>query len=442
MKMEIQRFSRYIYDQRLFVQQERKVQMSHKHHKGQQTFDIILWGATGFVGKILADWLWPRYGKTDKIRLALGGNNRPELEALREELKADHRLPLIVGDALDRPFLDAMVKKAAVIVSTVGPYAQLGSELVAACAANGTDYCDLSGETQWMRRMIDAHQKTAESSGARIVHACGFDSIPSDMGVYFLQNEAMKRFGHPMQQVKMRIKSMRGGFSGGTVASILNIVEEARRDRETIKIMKNPYALAPEGMRDGVRQPGVAVYEYDPDSQSWVAPFVMAAVNTRVVHRSNALTGYAWGKDFKYDEALMTGPGLYGRLRAAAVAGATGAFLMGGAIGPARTLLKMTLLPKPGEGPSAEKRKLGFFKLHFTGSAADGNRLNAIVTGDSDPGYGSTPKMLGESAVCLLKDISKDDMKGGFWTPSTAMGETLLHRLTDSAGLTFSIAET
>lgn len=411
--------------------------MSKQYSEASQEVDIVLWGASGFVGRLLADYLWPRYGATGEIRFAIGGRNRSELEALHRDLKADDRLSLIVGDAFDASFLDTLAKKANVIVSTVGPYAKYGSPLVAACVANGTDYCDLSGETQWMHRMINAHQKNAENSGARIVHACGFDSIPFDLGVLFLQNQAKKRFGHPMGQVKMRVKSIRGGASGGTVASILNFIEEVRHDPEVAKIAKNPYALAPEGMRSGIRQPNVSTFEYDADVKSWLAPFVMAAVNTRVVHRSNALMGHAWGKDFKYDEAMMMGDGLKGRIRAASFAGALGAFLMGGYFALTRFVMKKTILPKPGEGPSAENRDTGFYKLHLIGKDARGNQLRVNVTGDRDPGYGSTSKMLGEAAVCLFKDVAKNDLKGGLWTPATAMGQKLIDRLTANAGLTF-----
>lgn len=404
------------------------------------TADIVLWGATGFVGKLLAGYLWPRYGATGEIRMALGGNSKKELEAVHHDLNADDRLPLIIGDAFDAAFLDQLAKQTKLIVSTVGPYAKYGSILVAACAENGTDYCDLSGETQWMYKMINAHQKNAEASGARIVHSCGFDSIPSDLGVLFLQTQAQERFGHPLHQVKLRIKSMRGGASGGTVASILNVIEEIRKDPEVAKIVKNPYALAPDGMRSGIRQPNVTALEYDSDAKSWVGPFVMAAVNTRVVHRSNALLNYAWGKDFKYDEAMMTGNGIMGSIRAASLAGTVGAFIVGGAFAPTRTIMKSTFLPKPGQGPSQKQRENGFYKMLLIGKDLAGNQLRANVTGDRDPGYGSTSKMLGEAAVCLLKDIGKTDIKGGFWTPATAMGQKLIDRLVANAGLTFKVA--
>ena len=411
--------------------------MNKQKHADIPEVDIVLWGAAGFVGRLLAAWLWPKYGASGDVRFALGGRDKPALEAVHRDLKADDRLPLIVGNALDETFMNALTKKARLVVSTVGPYAKYGSTLVAACAANGTDYCDLSGETQWMHRMINAHQNEAEASGARIVHSCGFDSIPSDLGVLFLQTLAQKRFGRPMTDVKLRVKALRGGASGGTVASMLNVIEEIRKDPAVAKIAKNPYALAPEGMRSGVRQPNVSTFEYDKDVGNWVAPFVMAAVNTRVVHRSNALMDYAWGKAFKYDEAMMMGDGLTGRLRAAAFATGIGAFMLGGYFTPTRFLMKKTLLPKPGEGPSPEARESGFYKLYLVGKDADGNEMRVTVKGDRDPGYGSTSKMLGETAMCLLTEIGKKDLNGGFWTPATAMGQKLIDRLSANAGLTF-----
>jgi short subunit dehydrogenase-like uncharacterized protein len=415
--------------------------MSKSSKQTSATADIVLWGATSFVGQLLAAYLWPRYGATNEVRFALGGRSRSKLEAVHRDLNADDRLPLLVGDASDTKFLDTLASNAAVVVSTVGPYARYGSELVAACAANGTDYCDLSGETQWMRRMIDTQHPNAVASGARIVHACGFDSIPSDLGVLFIQDEAQQRFGHPLQQIKLRIKSMRGGVSGGTVASMLNFVEEARRDPAVAKIAKNPFALAPENMRKGVRQPNVSTLQYDSDIDSWVAPFVMAAVNTRVVHRTNALLGHRWGKEFKYDEAVMTGKGVRGAFRAAAFAGGLGAFFTGALFAPTRNLMNRAFLPKPGEGPSPEQQEKGSFKFFLLGSDSKDARLVAMVTGDRDPGYGSTSKMLGEAALCLLKDIDRENVKGGFWTPATAMGQKLIDRLIAHAGLTFEIVK-
>lgn len=401
--------------------------------------DIILWGATSFVGRLLTGYLWPRYGATDEIRMAIGGRSRSRLEEVHRMVNADDRLGMLVGDASDEDFLGTMARNARVVISTVGPYARYGSPLVAACASAGTDYCDLTGEPQWIRRMIDAHQKTAAGSGARIIHTCGFDSIPSDMGVLFLQEEAQKRFGHALPQVKLRVAAIRGGLSGGTVASILNVAEEMRRDPEVVKWAKNPFSLAPEGMRRGVRQPNVSGPAYDRDLDRWVGPFIMAAVNTKVVHRSNALLGYPWGKSFQYDEAMVMGKGIKGAFQATALSSGLGAFFMGALFAPTRFVMKKTFLPKPGEGPSRKERETGFFKLHLIGKDQQGNQLRAMVTGDRDPGYGSTSKMLGESAVCLLKDIDDSSPAGGFWTPASGMGRALINRLTVHAGLTFEI---
>lgn len=403
--------------------------------------DIVIWGATGFVGRLVADYLWRAYGKTGRVRLALGGRRQPELQAVHRDLNADERLRLFVGDALDTGFLDGMTRKARLVISTVGPYARYGFPLVAACAKNGCDYCDLAGEPQWIHRIIRAHQKEAEASGARIVNACGFDSIPSDMGVYFLQKQARQRLGHSLSRVKMLVRAIRGGASGGTVASILNLVEESRRYPEVNRILKNPYSLAPGGMQTGVRQPGVSRPQFDPDADSWVAPFVMAAVNTRIVHRSNALADYYYGSNFKYHEAVLTGKGVKGRLRAVRFSVLTGGFFAAAAFAPARKLMQKLILPEPGQGPSPEKQEKGFYKLDFIGKDDAGNRMQATVEGDQDPGYGSTRKMLAESAVCLLNDIPEHETGGGFWTPSTAMGEKLIQRLVSNAGLSFKIQE-
>lgn len=401
--------------------------------------DIVLWGATSFVGQLLVQYLWPRYGATGEVRFALGGRNRSKLESVRRKVDADDRLAILVGDAADEGFLNDLTRNTRVVVSTVGPYARYGSPLVGVCAKNGTDYCDLTGEPQWMRRMIDANQKVAEESGARIVHSCGFDSVPSDLGVLFLQQEAQSRFSHGLEQVKMRVGAMRGGLSGGTVASILNLVAELRRDPAVARIAKNPYALAPEGMRKGIRQDNVSTLAYDRDLQKWIGPFIMAAVNTRVVHRTHALLGRPWGQEFRYDEAMVMGVGLKGAFRGATFAGGLSAFFLGAAFSPTRSLMKTTILPKPGEGPSPEEQESGFYKLVFIGKDRKENHLRVWVTGDRDPGYGSTSKMLGESAVCLLQDIAPGDLPGGFWTPATAMGQKLTDRLTANAGVSFEV---
>jgi len=402
-------------------------------------FDVVLMGATGFTGRLVAEHLLARHGADGDLRWALAGRNQAKLEEIRATLgEGAASLPLITADSHDRESLDAMVKRTRVVCTTVGPYALHGSELVAACCAHGTDYCDLSGEVPWMRKMIDKHAEAAKKSGARIVHCCGFDSIPSDMGVWFLQNAARERFGKPLERVRLRVKAAKGGLSGGTFASMLNIVEESRRDGETAKVLKNPYALCPPDARKGPRQPYVSGPKFDAAIDSWMAPFIMAAINTRVVHRANALQDFAYGKGFRYDEAVLTGKGLGGRAKATMVSLGMGAFALGAAMGPTRSLLNKTVLPKPGEGPSPEQRKAGFFNIVVEGRTSEGSALRARVKGDRDPGYGSTSKMIGEAAVCLARDIG-DDVGGGFWTPATALNGKLLERLQANAGVTFEI---
>jgi len=400
--------------------------------------DIVVFGATSFVGQILCRYLWRRHGASGSLSWALAGRSLPKLQELRSALGAGaEALPLIVADAADEQALRALCASTRVVVSTVGPYALYGSPLVKVCAETGTDYCDLTGEVQWIARMIAEHEATARRTGARIVHCCGFDSVPSDLGVHFLEEQAQQRFGAPCVSVRLRVKSMRGAASGGTVASMLNVVKESVRDPAVRRLMSNPFALCPEG--SPVRQPNVAFAEYAEDAQSWVAPFVMAGINTRVVHRSNALAGAAYGRHFRYDESMMTGPGLKGRATAMAVAAGLGGFLAAAAVPPSRYLLERFVVPKPGEGPSPEAQERGNYDFRFFGHTEAGQSLTVKVTGDRDPGYGSTGKILGEAAVCLALDTPKADFPGGFWTPATVLGARLRERLVAHAGLTFEV---
>ncbi len=401
-------------------------------------FDLIVFGATSFVGKILCRYLLEQYGMGGTLKWAAAARSKPKLEALRSDLgAAAHSLTLFSAEAADDASLNALCEQARVIVSTVGPYALHGQSLVRACAESGTDYCDITGETQWIHRMLHLYENAARASGARIVHCCGFDSLPSDLGVLFTQNEARKRWGQPSARVKMRIKA-RGGFSGGTVLSLLNVIEEAANDSSLRKTLGNPYALCPAGQTQGPRQPDVKGPVYDEGAKSWVAPFVMSSINTRIVHRTNALTGHAYGASFLYDEAMLCGSGVKGALRAGAIATAVGAILVMGSVKPLRSLAEKTLLPAPGEGPSPEAQAKGFFEARFIATSPTGEHLRTRVRGDRDPGYGSTGKMLGEAAVCLATEVPKEK-GGGFWTPATLLGEPLIERLNTRAGVTFSI---
>ena len=282
--------------------------------------DLVAFGATSFVGKILCRYLWDEFGAQDEMKWAAAGRSKAKLEELRSSFGANTgTLPLVIADAADEASLGELCASTRVVVSTVGPYALYGEPLIKACAESGTDYCDLSGEVQWIRRMVQRYEAIARKSGARIVHCCGFDSIPSDLGVHFLQRQAMKRLGAPCTRVKMRVKAMRGEFSGGTVASLMNVVKEAAADPALRKELADPYSLCPPGSAPKVRQPDVRWAEFDSDFGSWVAPFVMSGINTRIVQRTNALSGQAYGADFTYDEAMLMGRGLKGRFAATAL---------------------------------------------------------------------------------------------------------------------------
>lgn len=399
------------------------------------SFDIIVFGATSFVGQIMTRYMSEAF-RDGSIRWAIAGRSETKLTALRDEVGMPD-LDMIVADATDAAALAALCARTKVVISTVGPYALYGDDLVKACAESGTHYCDLSGEPQWIRKMQRQHAAAANASGALIVHCCGFDSIPSDLGVHVLQQAAIATSGQPLNRINMRVVKMKGGPSGGTVASIINMVKEMTTDADLRKEMKDPYSLCPPDHGFSARQPDVGV-AFDADYGSWTAPFVMAAINTRVVHRSNALSGAAYGTDFLYEEAVVTGKGGRGKRMARAMKWGMGGFMAALVVPPIRWGLEKFVLPKPGEGPSEKEQLEGEFDLLFMGETDAGEMMQARVTGDRDPGYGSTAKMLAQAAVCLAKDIP-DGTEGGFWTPATLMGDALVTRLRDHAGLTFEI---
>ncbi|WP_175688942.1 saccharopine dehydrogenase family protein [Burkholderia anthina] len=377
--------------------------------------DLVVFGATSFVGQILTRYLseyLPGSGET--LRWAIAGRSAPKLRALRDSLgAAGQALPIVVADAADEAQLRALCAQTRVVVSTVGPYALYGEPLVRTCAQTGTDYCDLTGETQWIKRMIERYEPAARQSGV------------------------------PATQVTMRVRTLKGGASGGTVASVINVVREAAADPALRRELLDPYALCPKDHRFTVRQHAVRSAEFDRDGGTWIAPFVMAAINERVVHRSNALADDAYGSRFTYDEAVITGTGLKGRLAALTMVAGLGVFMAGVLIKPVRGLMERFLLPKPGKGPSVAAQQAGRYDLRFFGRADDGRTLRVKVTGDRDPGYGSTGKMLGQAAVGLALDWARDGEKtgrpGGFWTPATMFDARFVERLVRHAGLRFEL---
>jgi short subunit dehydrogenase-like uncharacterized protein len=400
-----------------------------------QEFHVVVYGATGYTGRLVAEHMFKSYGAGGAVAWAIAGRDEAKLRAIRSAIGAPESLPIIVANARDPSSLDAMARRTRAVISTVGPYQIYGEPLVAACARNGSDYVDLCGEPAWMAAMIGKYEAQAGESGARIVFSCGFDSIPFDCGVWFLQQEAQKRFGTPCAKVRGRVRKMKGTFSGGTMASMLATLEAGREDPSIVRTMLNPYALVADAPQ--TRQPTGADVVHD-EGIGWSAPFVMAAINTKNVHRSNALRGWAYGRDFTYDEMQLMGDGAKGeqRARAALKQSRTQMGLL--SFGPTRALLKSFVLPKPGQGPSKRERETGLYDVLFVGETSDGRALRTSVQGDMDPGYGSTSKMLSEAALCLI-NTPKTDTPGGVWTPAAAMGDPLIARLQARAGLTFGV---
>jgi short subunit dehydrogenase-like uncharacterized protein len=384
--------------------------------------DIVVYGATGFTGQLVAEYFARQYKNDGELKWAMAGRSLDKLKSVRDAIGAPSDTPLIVADASDAASLQAMVGATRSVITTVGPYQYYGNELIAACAASGTDYLDLCGEPIWMRQMIDKHEPAAKASGARIVFSCGFDSVPFELGAFFVQKEAKRAFGAPVSRVKGRVRDMRGTLSGGTAASAKATFDAVAKDLSLVAILNDPFALTP-GF-SGVKQPRANKSAYEEDLQSWTAPFMMALINTRNVHRSNMLMGFPYGKEFVYDEMVLTGPGEEGEANAKLVMAANSE-----KTGPNA--------PKPGEGPSKEERENGLYDLLYVAVAPDGRQVRASVKGDRDPGYGSTSKMISECAICLSRDAP--DVPGGFWTPGAAMQHKLIKRLVDHAGLSFAL---
>ena len=394
-------------------------------------FDIIIWGASSFTGKLVTEYIFNKYGSS-KIKWAIAGRNLDKLERIRSEV-ADKNIPIFIADSFDEDSLSKFVKKTNVVCSTVGPYSLYGTKLVKLCVENNTNYCDITGEAHWIRTIIDSFHEKAKSKKIKIVNSCGFDSIPSDMGVYFIQNEIKKVYKNYARSIKMRVAGIRGGISGGTYGSINNLLKEAYADKSVFKVLNNPYGLNPKDKMVGSDKKDLRKIIFDKESNSWIYPFIMAGINTKIVRRSNALSNFQYGKDFRYEEAMMSGRGISGLWKAILAIFPLAMV----SLNPNSFLKKIvnSYMPKPGEGPGIDKRKNGFYNLRFYITIDEKRKAFAKVIGDSDPGYGSTSKMLAESALCLAFD--KLPEKYGVLTPSVAMGDSLLKRLQNNAGIDF-----
>ncbi|WP_201593891.1 saccharopine dehydrogenase family protein [Psychrobacter fulvigenes] len=426
----------------------------NQHDTSKRPYAVVLYGATSFVGQItahyLAQFLSNKKSTDDSeksaVTWAIAGRDKEKLEKLQSELskaqnneETDKKVDIIIANSDDDTSLDEMTKQTQVIISTVGPYLKYGEPLIKSCVNNGTDYVDLTGEAIFIKDMMDKYQAKAQQTGARIVNSCGFDSIPSDLGVYFTQQQAETKFNQQCDVIHMRVKAAKGGLSGGTIASMATIFEEVGKDKARRKQVANPYLLNDDTDAPNVRQDNISKPEYDSEHERWLAPFVMASINTRIVHRSNQLLGYEYGRDFKYDEAMWMKDGIKGQLSSYAMSAGLLGFATAMMIKPSRELLSKHVLPKSGSGPSKSEQENGYFDIRFFGETSEKDSISTKVTGDKDPGYGSTSRMLAQSALCLAQDVTKAEVAGGFWTPASAMGNKLLTRLEDHAGLSFEV---
>jgi short subunit dehydrogenase-like uncharacterized protein len=395
--------------------------------------DMVLFGATGFTGRLVAEYLAAH--APAGFRWAIAGRNRDKLVEIQSSLGAD--VPILVADAQDEAALDRIAGETKVVCTTVGPFAKHGRKLARACAKAGAHYCDITGEVNFVRASIDENHETAKKTGARIVHCCGFDSIPSDLGTLMVAEEAQTRFGQKLGRVKFFAGETSGGFSGGTIASMLNLLDEAKKDRALRKLLRDPYSLSPNRATDlDLDGPDPIGVRWEPALKLVAGPFVMAAVNTRIVRRSNALRDFAYGRHFRYSEEMTFGRGPKAWMAAGAVVAGLGVFVKAATFAPTRMVLDR-YLPGPGDGPTAEERNRGFFKVRIVAETEDRKeRLLGRVEGTSDPGYGETAKMLSETAIALSQE--EDRGAGGVLTPATALGMKLVARLR-AAGMVFSV---
>jgi len=384
-----------------------------------KSFDVVIYGATGFTGKLVVEYMQEKYGKDEGISWAIAGRSEEKLNSVREELKVGSNVPQLLVDSNDTDSIASMVQQTKCVLTTVGPYQLYGANILQQCVIHGVDYVDLCGEPGWMHEMINEYSDQAKETGARIVFSCGFDSIPFDLGVYFLQKEVIAQHGQPASNVRGRVRDMNGEFSGGTAASLGATMASLKEKPELFEVLVNPFALS-NGFT-GPKQAQDSKPIYDDKLETWVAPFFMAPINTKNVHRSNALMDHLYGEDFCYNEMWIQGPGEEGKAAAEFV----------GSMNP------LADAPAPGEGPSKESRENGNYDVLFCADLTDGSSLHASVSGDMDPGYGSTSKMIAESALCLVNDCV--ELGGGIYTPAPAMGEKLITRLQANAGLTFKI---
>ena len=409
-------------------------------------YDLVIMGATGFTGKLVVEYLIKNYGvKNAKFTWAMAGRDKKKLERARSSFQYldsnSNHIPILVVDSHDPALLDSMTSSCRLVISTVGPYLKFGQPLIESCIKNGTHYCDLTGEVPFIRRSIDSFDLKAKENNCRIIHSCGFDSIPSDIGVLLLQMDSLKRFNKPCEEVNLYVRSIRGGLSGGTIDSMISIFNYMRSNPEDQNLLKSPFSLNPRNsVENDTRQPNLKSVKWNDDIQRWVCPFIMSGFNSRIVRRTNAITDHRYGIDFRYSEVSSFKKGMTGFFRAMVMFIGLVIIQICLKVRPLLWCLRKFSLPSPGEGPSRETRDNGFFKLELIGSMENIKKVSLTVTGDSDPGYSATAKMITESALSVLLDQDRIPKVHGVLTPASGIGAVLAERLKDK-GINFSINE-
>jgi short subunit dehydrogenase-like uncharacterized protein len=401
-----------------------------------RALDIALFGATGFTGRLVAEYL--AKNAPAELKIGLAGRSEEKLESIRSGLpKAAADWPLITADKSDADSLRALAEGTRVVITTVGPYAKGGLALVEACSKAGTDYCDLTGEVLFMRDSIDQFDGVARENGARIVHTCGFDSIPSDMGVLTLREKVREDGEGELEDTTFMVVGTRGGISGGTFQSLLGELDDTKSDKSRGKVATDPYGLSPERSKepDLGDERDLRSFKRDDDLGAWLAPFMMAGINTRVVRRSNALQDWDYGRKFRYREVMGFRSGPFAPAMAAGVTAGMGGLMAGLSFGPSRSVIEK-LLPDAGDGPSEKVREKGFYKIEIHTRTSTGARYRCTVSAQGDPGYKATSMLLGQAGMCLALDGNSAPIAAGVLTPATAMGMPLVERLR-GAGATF-----
>ncbi len=406
--------------------------------------DVIVMGGTGFTGRLVVEYLIKNYGaKNDRFSWGIAGRDQKKIEKLKKSfIEIDsqvNNIPFFLADSFHSQSLDKMTSSCKIVISTVGPYLEYGIPLIQSCVKNGTHYCDLTGEIPFIRESIDLFHEKAKKNKCKIIHSCGFDSIPSDLGVLLLQKYSLEKFNKVCDDVHLYVRSIKGGVSGGTISSMIKTVKYIDSHPEKRNILTSPFSLNPmDKIKNNVQQPVLKSIRWDSAFKKWTCPFLMSGINTRVVQRTNAIAQLPYGDNFKYNEVSSFNKGLRGFFKAFTTLMTLVLIQFSIRSNLVLWIFKKTFLPKPGEGPSKHQLQSGFFKLKIIGSINEIQKNSVTVIGDSDPGYSATAKMLTESAISILLNKNEIPKQYGVLTPASGIGLSLIERL-KGKGIIFKI---